>query len=65
METILIIVLIIMASVFIISEVWRTNIAIKQEVRSEKIDVLIMSKLTKELAKMSHDSLERELKKHE
>lgn len=65
MDIILTIVLIIMASVFIVSEVWRTNIAIKQEVRSEKIDVLIMSKLTKELAKMSRDSLERELKKNE
>lgn len=52
-------------SILAISEIWRTNIAIKQEIRNEKLDTLMTLKLQKEIGLMSQKLLERELKNNE
>lgn len=65
METILTTTLIIGILIIIVSVIKITTIVIKQEVRNEKIYTLLTLKLTKELAKMSQESLEKEFKKHE
>lgn len=59
------ILLTILVSILAISEIWRANIAIKQEIRNEKLDTLMTLKLQKEIGLMSQELLERELKNDE
>lgn len=59
------ILLIVLVSILVISEILRTTIAIKQEIRMEKIDTLLTLKLQKKISLMSQELIEKELKNNE